>query len=195
MGRLKTAEGAMEYSAPQIAGRDEPFRSAIREHLKGHTQGLEDLAIEMLARGWRRALARSSACAPSRGVRGGHWLRLFGGEAVSDVRPYCSCQRGLRTANAQAAAWPPSATDPPNIQAPRPSPFEARSRRAGRVSALTTFISSDGSGQRPSKDKSNPASLDAALDCFAAVVIRARPFRAGCQWQVGPERVRLRSGP
>lgn len=51
MGRLKTAEGAMEYSAPQIAGRDEPFRSTIRQHLKGHTQGLEDLAIEMLARG------------------------------------------------------------------------------------------------------------------------------------------------
>jgi hypothetical protein len=48
--RLKTVEGAMEYSAPQIAGRDEPFRSAIGEHLKGHTQGLEDLAIEMLAR-------------------------------------------------------------------------------------------------------------------------------------------------
>jgi putative transposase len=41
----------MDYSAPQIAGRDEPFRSAIREHLKGHAQGLEDLAIEMLARG------------------------------------------------------------------------------------------------------------------------------------------------
>ena len=41
----------MEYSAPQIAGRDEPFRSAIREHLKGHTQALEDLAVEMLARG------------------------------------------------------------------------------------------------------------------------------------------------
>jgi len=50
-GRLKTAEGLMEYSAPQIAGRDEPFRSRIREHLKGHTQGREDLAIEMLARG------------------------------------------------------------------------------------------------------------------------------------------------
>src|SRR6516162_9143826 len=33
-GRLKTAEGLMEYSAPQIAGRAEPFRSAIREHLK-----------------------------------------------------------------------------------------------------------------------------------------------------------------
>jgi putative transposase len=51
MGRLKTAEGAMEYSALQIAGRDEAFRSAIRQHLKGHTRGLEDLAIEMLARG------------------------------------------------------------------------------------------------------------------------------------------------
>jgi transposase-like protein len=50
-GRLKTAEGLMGYSAPQIAGRDVPFRSPIRAHLKGHTQGLEDLAIEMLARG------------------------------------------------------------------------------------------------------------------------------------------------
>jgi transposase-like protein len=50
-GRLKTAEGLMEYSAPQVAGRDQPFRSTIREHLKGHTQGLEDLAVEMLARG------------------------------------------------------------------------------------------------------------------------------------------------
>ena len=50
-GRLKTAEGRMEYSTPQIAGRDEPFRSAIRQHLKRHTQGLEDVAIEMLARG------------------------------------------------------------------------------------------------------------------------------------------------
>ena len=49
-GRLRTAEGLMEYAAPQIAGRDEPFRSAIRQHLKGHTQGLEDLAI---GRCWR----------------------------------------------------------------------------------------------------------------------------------------------
>jgi putative transposase len=50
-GRLKTAEGVIEYSAPQIAGRDEPFRSEIREHLKGRTQALEDLAVELLARG------------------------------------------------------------------------------------------------------------------------------------------------
>ena len=51
MGRLKTAEGLVDYAAPQIAGREEPFRSEIRENLKGRTQALEDLAVEMLARG------------------------------------------------------------------------------------------------------------------------------------------------
>jgi len=50
-GRLKTAEGLIEYAAPQIAGRDAPFRSEIREHLKGRTQALEELAVELLARG------------------------------------------------------------------------------------------------------------------------------------------------
>ena len=50
-GRLKTTEGAIAYTAPQIAGRAEPFRSEIREHLKGRTQALEDLAVELLARG------------------------------------------------------------------------------------------------------------------------------------------------
>ena len=50
-GRLKTAEGFVEYSTPQVAGRDEPFRSEIRAHLKGRTQALEDLAVELLARG------------------------------------------------------------------------------------------------------------------------------------------------
>jgi transposase-like protein len=50
-GRLKTAEGAIEYAAPQIVGRDEAFRSEIRDHLKGRTQALEDLAVELLARG------------------------------------------------------------------------------------------------------------------------------------------------
>jgi hypothetical protein len=50
-GRLKTAEGSMSYSAPQIAGLDQPYRSEIREHLKGQTEALESLAVEMLARG------------------------------------------------------------------------------------------------------------------------------------------------
>jgi hypothetical protein len=36
----------MEYSAPQIAGRDEPFRSSIREHLKGHTQGVMAITLQ-----------------------------------------------------------------------------------------------------------------------------------------------------
>ena len=49
MGRLKTAEGLVDYAAPQIAGREEPFRSEIRESLKGRTQALENLAVELLA--------------------------------------------------------------------------------------------------------------------------------------------------
>ena len=49
--RLKSAEGSIEYSAPQVAGLEQPFRSALRDHLKGHTEALEGLAIEMLARG------------------------------------------------------------------------------------------------------------------------------------------------
>ncbi len=36
---------------PQVAGAAAPFRSELRAHLKGHTEALEDLAIEMLARG------------------------------------------------------------------------------------------------------------------------------------------------
>ena len=48
--RFKTAEGAIEFSAPQIAGRVAPFRSEIREHAKGRTEALEELAVEMLAR-------------------------------------------------------------------------------------------------------------------------------------------------
>lgn len=50
-GRLKTAEGLIDYAAPRTAGRDEPFRSKIRGHLKGRTQALEDLSIELPARG------------------------------------------------------------------------------------------------------------------------------------------------
>ena len=49
--RLKTAEGGLEYSAAQVTGLEQPFRSALRDHLKGHTEALEGLAVEMLARG------------------------------------------------------------------------------------------------------------------------------------------------
>jgi putative transposase len=50
-GRLKSAEGAIEYRAPQIADRDEPFRSRIRALLGKRTAELEALAVEMYARG------------------------------------------------------------------------------------------------------------------------------------------------
>jgi transposase-like protein len=50
-GRLKAAEGEIAYSAPQIADRPEPFRSRIREIVRGRTEELESLAIEMYARG------------------------------------------------------------------------------------------------------------------------------------------------
>ncbi len=50
-GRVPSAEGAIEYSAPQIADREEPFRSRIREVVRGRTEQLEALAVEMYARG------------------------------------------------------------------------------------------------------------------------------------------------
>src|SRR5262245_61254526 len=48
-GRVKSAEGAIEYSTPQIADRSEPFRSRIREVVRGRTEELEGLAVEMYA--------------------------------------------------------------------------------------------------------------------------------------------------
>ncbi|MER9452002.1 transposase, partial [Mesorhizobium sp. M0254] len=36
---------------PAGRGRTEPFRSEIREHLKGRSEALEDLAVELLPRG------------------------------------------------------------------------------------------------------------------------------------------------
>jgi putative transposase len=50
-GRVKSAEGAIEYSAPQLADRDEPFRSKLRGLLGKRTEELEALAVEMYARG------------------------------------------------------------------------------------------------------------------------------------------------
>jgi len=50
-GQMKTAEGMVEFSAPQVRDTPEPFVSAIRENLAGRTQALEDLAVELYARG------------------------------------------------------------------------------------------------------------------------------------------------
>jgi hypothetical protein len=50
-GRLKTAEGVVEYAAPQICDRAVPFHSRLREIIRGRTEELEALAVEMYARG------------------------------------------------------------------------------------------------------------------------------------------------
>ena len=49
--RVDSAEGAIEYSTPQITDRREPFRSRLRELVRGRTDELEALAVEMYARG------------------------------------------------------------------------------------------------------------------------------------------------
>jgi putative transposase len=50
-GRLKTAEGVVEYAAPQISDRAVPFRARLCEIIRGRTEELEALAVEMYARG------------------------------------------------------------------------------------------------------------------------------------------------
>jgi len=50
-GKVKTAEGAVEYAAPQVRETPEPFVSGVRAALSGRTQELERLAVELYARG------------------------------------------------------------------------------------------------------------------------------------------------
>ena len=50
VGRLASAEGAIEYAVPQVRGI-EGWRSEVRASLGGKTEELERLAIEMYARG------------------------------------------------------------------------------------------------------------------------------------------------
>ncbi len=44
-GKLKTAKGMIEYSVPQIARRDRPFKSVIRVPFWGYTAALDDLTL------------------------------------------------------------------------------------------------------------------------------------------------------
>jgi transposase-like protein len=48
---LKTAEGQVRYSVPQLRDLDASALSELRQHLKGRTETLERLALEMYARG------------------------------------------------------------------------------------------------------------------------------------------------
>src|SRR5262249_27123404 len=52
-GRLRTAEGPIEYAVPQVADRAAPFVSRVRAGLAGRAGELERLAVAMFARGPR----------------------------------------------------------------------------------------------------------------------------------------------
>ena len=50
-GHLKTAEGVVDFSTPQVSGLAQPFVSRVKEALPGRSEELERLAVEMYARG------------------------------------------------------------------------------------------------------------------------------------------------
>lgn len=50
-GRLKTAEGIVEYAVPQVTGTAAPWASEVKHALSGRTEELERLVVEMSARG------------------------------------------------------------------------------------------------------------------------------------------------
>jgi hypothetical protein len=43
---VKSAEGEIEFALPQLADMTEPFRSKIREVLRGRTEELERLLVD-----------------------------------------------------------------------------------------------------------------------------------------------------
>ena len=49
--KVKSAEGMIEFAVPQVSDTTEPFRSQIRQVIRGRTEELERLAVEMYARG------------------------------------------------------------------------------------------------------------------------------------------------
>jgi putative transposase len=49
MGRVKSAEGPIEYSAPRIAKRDEPFCSCLLAVSGGRTEALQTLTRDIEA--------------------------------------------------------------------------------------------------------------------------------------------------
>ena len=63
-GRLRSAEGPIEYATPQVSDREEPFRSRVRGQVDGRTDALEQLAIEMYARGLSTRDIEAAFCGP-----------------------------------------------------------------------------------------------------------------------------------
>jgi putative transposase len=50
-GKVKSAEGVIEFAVPQVSDTAAPYRSQIRQVIRGRTEELERLAVEMYARG------------------------------------------------------------------------------------------------------------------------------------------------
>jgi putative transposase len=50
-GQLDTAEGRVGVQVPQVREAGEPYRSALYDFLRGHSEVVERLAVEMYARG------------------------------------------------------------------------------------------------------------------------------------------------
>lgn len=49
--RMKTAEGPIDFAVPQMREIDDGAITALRDRLRGRTEELERLAVEMYARG------------------------------------------------------------------------------------------------------------------------------------------------
>jgi hypothetical protein len=88
-GRLRTADGPIEYGVPQVADRAEPFASRVRAGLAGRTAELERLAVERFARG----LSTRDIEAAFRDATGSSVLSRT---AVSQVTAAVAGVRGLR---------------------------------------------------------------------------------------------------
>lgn len=50
-GRIKTAEGAVEIQRPQVRNAEETFQSQVWPNLKGYSERLEHMVVEMYVRG------------------------------------------------------------------------------------------------------------------------------------------------
>src|SRR5829696_8892394 len=88
-GRMKTAEGMVEFAAPQLRQTAEPFVSGIRQNLAGRTGALEDLAVDLYVSCRRETSknrrSRASAFEPGGGERD-HGGAMGGIRGVHDAR-------------------------------------------------------------------------------------------------------------
>ena len=120
---MKTAEGAVEHSAPRTAGRDEAFRSEIRPRLKGRSRGAGGPCGGDAGPRAQRARHRGRVPQPTT-------ARRFS-PAPRSLRPESDCGRIARRSPAAISAAMTSL-----ICSPAASPSgSARASGAGRVLA------------------------------------------------------------